>query len=61
MNHFLCRYTWLPKVVRGLRHNPLLFKDDDQALVELGLGKNMVRSAKMSFWPNLIVASFIRK
>ncbi|MHA3771874.1 DUF4007 family protein [Verrucomicrobiota bacterium sgz303538] len=47
---FPCRYAWLPKAVRGLRDNPMLFANDseDQAMVELGLGKNMVRSAR--FW-----------
>lgn len=45
---FPCRYTWLPKAVRGLRSNPKLFADDDQAMVDLGVGKNMVRSIR--FW-----------
>jgi hypothetical protein len=45
---FPCRYTWLPKAVRGLRDNPRLFSDEDRAMVDLGLGKNMVRSAR--FW-----------
>ncbi|MCH7226301.1 DUF4007 family protein [Haloferula sp. A504] len=49
---FVCRYAWLPKVVRELdpdrSGNPLLFKDEDDAMVRLGVGKNMVRSAK--FW-----------
>ena len=45
---FPCRYTWLPKAVRGLEGNPRLFSDEDQAMVDLGLGKNMVRSAR--FW-----------
>lgn len=45
---FVCRFAWLPKVVRSLERNPLLFKDEDNAMVELGIGKNMVRSAK--FW-----------
>ena len=45
---FPCRYTWLPKAVRGLEDNPRLFSDEDQAMVDLGLGKNMVRSAR--FW-----------
>ena len=31
---FPCRYTWLPKVVRGLGDNPKLFSDEDQAMVE---------------------------
>jgi hypothetical protein len=46
---FPCRYTWLPKAVRGLRETPNLFADgDDGAMVALGLGKNMVRSVR--FW-----------
>jgi hypothetical protein len=45
---FVCRYSWLPKVVVELEGNPLLFKDEDNAMVRLGIGKNMVRSAK--FW-----------
>ena len=45
---FPCRYTWLPKAVRGLDGNARLFSDEDQAMVDLGLGKNMVRSAR--FW-----------
>ena len=34
---FPCRYTWLPKAVRGLEGNPRLFSDEDQAMVDLGL------------------------
>ena len=45
---FPCRYTWLPKAVRGLDNDTRLFSDADEAMVELGLGKNMVRSAR--FW-----------
>ena len=45
---FPCRYTWLPKAVRGLEGNSRLFSDEEQAMVDLGLGKNMVRSAR--FW-----------
>lgn len=46
---FPCRYTWLPKAVRGLRESPDLFADgDDGAMVTLGIGKNMVRSVR--FW-----------
>src|SRR5205823_818070 len=46
---FHCRYTWLPKAVRGLdSNNSKLFSDEDNAMVELGLGKNIVRSAR--FW-----------
>jgi hypothetical protein len=49
---FVCRFAWLPKVVRELDTSrggdPLLFRDEDTAMVRLGVGKNMVRSAK--FW-----------
>ena len=31
-----------------LRHEPAIFVDDSKVMVELGLGKNMVRSAR--FW-----------
>ena len=45
---FPCRYTWLPKAVRGLRENPDLFSEEADAMVALGVGKNMVRSIR--FW-----------
>jgi len=45
---FPCRYTWLPKAVRGLSGNARLFSDEEQAMVELGVGKNMVRAIR--FW-----------
>jgi len=47
---FPFRYTWLPKAIRGLKENPFLFsnEDGDEAMVSLGIGKNMVRS--MRFW-----------
>jgi hypothetical protein len=45
---FACRYTWLPKAVRGLQNNSKLFSDDEKAMVDLGVGKNMVRSIR--FW-----------
>lgn len=45
---FPCRYTWLPKAVRGLDADPKLFGDEERAMVELGVGKNMVRSIR--FW-----------
>ncbi len=45
---FSFRYAWFPKVVRLLCQDALAFADDDKAMVELGLGKNMVRSAR--FW-----------
>lgn len=45
---FPCRYTWLPKAVHGLQKNPKLFADEARAMVDLGVGKNMVRSIR--FW-----------
>jgi len=45
---FPCRYTWLPKAVRGLRENENLFADENEAMVRLGVGKNMVRAIR--FW-----------
>lgn len=34
--------------MRGLQNNPKLFSDDEKAMVDLGVGKNMVRSIR--FW-----------
>lgn len=45
---FACRYAWLPKAYRGLKLDPRLFADEDNAMVVLGLGKNMVRALR--FW-----------
>ena len=45
---FTCRYTWLPKAVAALSDNPFLFGEVDDAMVQLGLGKNMVQSLR--FW-----------
>lgn len=44
---FPFRYTWLPKGVRHLQDRPSLFVADD-ALVTLGVGKNMVKSIR--YW-----------
>jgi uncharacterized protein DUF4007 len=45
---FTCRYTWLPKVVHHLQRDDRLFGDEEKAMVQLGVGKNMVRSIR--FW-----------
>ncbi|QEG02390.1 hypothetical protein Mal15_65110 [Stieleria maiorica] len=45
---FTCRYAWLPKAVEALSSNPSLFSEIDEAMVQLGLGKNMVQSLR--FW-----------
>lgn len=45
---FTCRYAWLPKALQAIRSNPRIFADEEAAMVELGVGKNMVRSIR--FW-----------
>lgn len=45
---FACRYAWLPKALQAIQNDPRVFADEDQAIVELGVGKNMVRSIR--FW-----------
>ena len=45
---FPCRYTWLPKAYRTIYNNSELFADDNHAMVQLGVGKNMVKSIR--FW-----------
>lgn len=42
---FVFRYGWLEKGVRGVHQCPTLFSQDD-ALVRLGVGKNMVSSIR---------------
>lgn len=49
---FSCRFAWIPKVVKQIdsaqNANYELFKNESEAMVCLGVGKNMVRSIK--FW-----------
>ena len=45
---FSCRFAWLPKAYRALASNPATFGNVEQAMVTLGVGKNMVRSIR--FW-----------
>jgi hypothetical protein len=45
---FACRYAWLPKAYRALSADPAIFVDEQAAMVDLGIGKNMVRSLR--FW-----------
>jgi len=44
---FPLRYGWLTKGINALRGNPMVFKDEN-ATVELGVGKNMVSSIR--YW-----------
>lgn len=45
---FACRFSWLPKAVRLIESDPSAMSSDEQAILSLGLGKNMVRSLR--FW-----------
>lgn len=45
---FAVRYGWLPKLYEAVTRDPELFRDDEHAILSLGLGKNMVRSVR--FW-----------
>ena len=45
---FACRFAWLPKVFREVTRNSRIFEDEENAMVRLGIGKNMVRSIR--FW-----------
>ena len=45
---FACRYAWLPKAYRAIEADSGIFFNEDAAMVELGIGKNMVRSLR--FW-----------
>ena len=42
---FTLRYGWLTKAVRAISDDPNIFAQED-ALVRLGVGKNMVRSIR---------------
>ena len=45
---FAFRYAWLPKAYRAIKADPAAFVDEQAAMVDLGIGKNMVRSLR--FW-----------
>lgn len=49
---FAFRYAWLPKAYRLLKQDQSAFSDEDNAMIELGLGKNMVRALR--FWVEAI-------
>lgn len=52
---FACRYAWLPKAYRALKKNPKALIDEDVAMVEMGIGKNMVRSLR--FWVEVMAVA----
>ncbi len=45
---FACRFAWLPKAVRLIARDPAALSNDETAILELGLGKNMVKALR--FW-----------
>ena len=47
---FVCRYAWLPKAADAVKSDPTILTGAKlkRAMVELGVGKNMVRSIR--FW-----------
>lgn len=45
---FAFRFAWLPKAVEAVQRDPMLFSNEDEAMIQLGVGKNMVRSIR--FW-----------
>lgn len=49
---FTFRYAWLPKAYLAVKENSRVFSDLDQAMVKLGVGKNMVRSIR--FWASVV-------
>ena len=51
---FACRYAWLTKAVTAVTAEPdlLTAKREDDAMAELGVGKNMVRSIR--FWAEAV-------
>jgi hypothetical protein len=45
---FPCRYAWLPKAQAAVAADPFAFASEEQAMIKLGVGKNMVRAIR--FW-----------
>ena len=45
---FPCRYAWLPKAYQMLCADPRAWSDENDAMMQLGVGKNMARAAR--FW-----------
>jgi hypothetical protein len=45
---FVCRYGWLPKMHRAVSATSDLLKDEEKAMITLGIGRNMVKS--LQFW-----------
>ncbi len=49
---FACRYGWIPKLYHQVGDDPFLFESDENAIVRLGIGRNMVKSIR--FWGQML-------
>src|SRR4051812_14388125 len=56
---FPCRYAWLPKAYGAIAADAEAFADEDDAMINLGVGKNMVRSIR--FWVQAAGIAVARK
>lgn len=56
---FPCRYAWLPKAYGAIAADAEAFADEDDAMINLGVGKNMVRSIR--FWVQAAGIAALRK
>lgn len=56
---FPCRYAWLPKAYRALADGAEVFSSEEDAMVKLGVGKNMVRAIR--FWMQVAGIAIARK
>src|SRR4051794_17835853 len=45
---FPCRYAWLPKAYRAIEADAGSLADEESAMIDMGVGKNMVRAIR--FW-----------
>jgi hypothetical protein len=45
---FPCRYAWLPKAFAAIEADRTAFADEENAMIRLGVGKNMVKAIR--FW-----------
>ena len=45
---FACRYGWLPKLYEAVAEDSSLFSSEEDAILRLGLGRNMIKSIR--FW-----------
>ncbi|MBV1686365.1 DUF4007 family protein [Novosphingobium sp. G106] len=55
---FACRFAWLPKAVKLMAREPAALSDDETAILELGIGKNMVRALR--FWLEAFGVAFAK-